>query len=50
MEIRILLSAADSPSAWELRVFVREQIIKFIKENYPDALPKSRVLLDENKA
>ena len=43
MQLRILVSADDSPTAWELRVFLREHLIKFIKENYPESLPKTRV-------
>ena len=43
MELRILVSAKDSPTAWELRVFLREKLIQFIKENYPESLPKTRV-------
>jgi small-conductance mechanosensitive channel len=42
MEIRALMSAADSPSAWDLRVNVREKLIDFLQKNYPESLPKSR--------
>lgn len=47
MELRILISAKDSPTAWELRVYLREHLIKFIKENYPESLPKTRVEFPE---
>ena len=43
MEIRALMSSADSPSAWDLRVNVREKLIDFLQKNYPESLPKSRV-------
>ncbi len=43
MEIRALMSAADSPSAWDLRVRVREKLIEFLQLNYPECLPRSRV-------
>ncbi|MBN2699685.1 MAG: mechanosensitive ion channel [Bacteroidales bacterium] len=43
MEVRALVSAADSSSAWDLRVSVREKMIDFLQKNYPDALPRSRV-------
>lgn len=49
MELRILVSADDSPTAWELRVFLREKLIKFIQDNYPESLPKTRVEFPENK-
>ena len=43
MEIRILVSAKNSPEAWDLRVLVREKMIEFIQKNYPDSLPKTRI-------
>ena len=48
MELRILVSADDSPTAWELRVFLREKLIKFIQENYPESLPRTRVEFPED--
>lgn len=45
MELRALMSAADSPSAWDLRVNVREKLIDFLQKNYPESLPRSRVEL-----
>ncbi len=43
MELRALMSAIDSPTAWDLRVYVREKIITFLQENYPEALPRTRL-------
>jgi len=40
--LRALLSAADSSSAWDLRCEVREGLIDFIRERYPQALPRTR--------
>jgi small-conductance mechanosensitive channel len=48
LEIRILVSAKNSPTAWDLRVFIREKMIEFIQKNYPESLPRTRVVL-ENK-
>jgi small-conductance mechanosensitive channel len=48
VELRALMSAADSSSAWELRCEVREKLIAFIRQNYPDALPKVRAELTES--
>lgn len=45
VEIRILVSASNSPRLWDLRVYVREKMVEFIQENYPDTLPKARILL-----
>jgi small-conductance mechanosensitive channel len=49
MELRILVSADDSPTAWELRVYLREKLIKFIQENYPESLPRTRVEFPEDE-
>ncbi len=49
MELRLLLSAVDSPTLWDLRVLVREKIIEFLQKNYPEHLPKSRVVIDGEK-
>lgn len=43
VEIRALVSAVDSSVAWDLRVYIRENLIKFIQKNYPGSLPVSRV-------
>lgn len=48
VEIRALMDADTSPKAWDLRVFVREKLIEFIQKEYPQCLPKTRVLMDEN--
>ena len=45
MELRVLLSSATSPSAWNLRCLVREKLLMFLQENYPDSLPRARVEL-----
>jgi len=42
MEIRALMSAADASIAWDLRCEVREKLIDFIQQRYPDSLPKVR--------
>ncbi|MGN6365006.1 mechanosensitive ion channel family protein [Asticcacaulis taihuensis] len=46
IKIRILVSAANSPTAWDLRCFVREQMIRFIQDTYPQCLPKTRAALE----
>jgi small-conductance mechanosensitive channel len=45
VETRLLVSATDSPTAWDLRVYLRENIIKFIQQRYPESLSKSRVVI-----
>ena len=49
VESRILVSAKNSPTCWDLRVLVREKMIEFVQKNYPNSLPKTRVVLQENK-
>lgn len=49
VELRALMSAKDSPTAWDLRVLVREKLIEFLQKNYPESLPKKRVWLQDNE-
>jgi small-conductance mechanosensitive channel len=46
VEVRALMSAKDSSTAWDLRVFIREKLIEFLQKNYPESLPKTRVLIE----
>jgi small-conductance mechanosensitive channel len=46
IELRALLSAADSGALFDLRADVREGLVRFIQQNYPDSLPKTRTVLD----
>lgn len=43
MQLRILVSAKDSSTLWDLRCYVREQLIEFLQKNYPQCLPKIRL-------
>lgn len=45
IELRALMSAKDSGTAWDLRVFIREKLIAFLQEKYPESLPKTRITL-----
>ncbi|MGQ7869947.1 mechanosensitive ion channel family protein [Sunxiuqinia sp. sy24] len=49
LELRALVSAKDSPAAWDLRVHVREELIRFVQNDYPQFLPKSRIKLTEKE-
>jgi len=42
IELRALMSAVDASTAWTLRCEVREKLVSFIQEKYPNALPKVR--------
>jgi len=48
VEIRALMSAVDSPTAWDLRVLVREKLIGFLQENYPESLPHKRLYINKD--
>jgi small-conductance mechanosensitive channel len=45
VQVRALVSAADSGKAWDLRCAVREKLVDFIRENHPEALPRLRAEL-----
>jgi small-conductance mechanosensitive channel len=47
IEVRALMSAASSGNAFDLRCDVREGLIKFIQENYPQSLPTTRIASQE---
>lgn len=47
IELRALISAGDASTAWTLRCEVREKLVTFIQQNYPQCLPKFRAELDQ---
>ncbi len=47
VELRALVSAADSATVWNLRCYVRENMIRFLQERYPQSLPKIRMEIRE---
>jgi hypothetical protein len=42
MEIRCLVSSRNSSESFDLRCLVREQMIVFLRDNYPEAFPRVR--------
>ncbi len=46
VELRALMGAPDSGSAWDLRCAVREKLLHFLQTNYPDRLPRMRVEME----
>lgn len=50
MEIRMLMSAKDSPRVFDLRCEVREQMIAYVQTTYPGALPRFRADFDARLA
>ncbi|MGE0113418.1 MAG: mechanosensitive ion channel family protein [Steroidobacteraceae bacterium] len=42
LEIRALASARNASDAWDLRCVVREKLIVFLQQQYPESLPRLR--------
>ncbi|SCG53149.1 hypothetical protein GA0070609_2765 [Micromonospora echinaurantiaca] len=40
--IQLQASAADGPSAWDLRCDLREAMVRYLRENHPQWLPRTR--------
>lgn len=45
IELRALADARDAGTAWDLRCYIREQLITFLQTRYPQSLPKMRAEL-----
>jgi hypothetical protein len=39
------MSASDGGRAWDLRCLVREKLLHFLQQRYPECLPKTRAEL-----
>ena len=44
--VRFTVSAKDSDDLWTLRCAVREQMMTWLQQEHPDALPRTRVSLE----
>lgn len=42
IRLRVLVSAGDSSTAWDLRCEIREKLLAWLNANHPDALPRLR--------
>jgi small-conductance mechanosensitive channel len=47
IQLRVLVSAADSSRNWDLRCYIRENLIAFIQKSYPHCLPQLRAVMIE---
>jgi small-conductance mechanosensitive channel len=43
VELRALVSAEDSSKQWDLRCLVRERLLTFLQQKYPESLPRLRL-------
>jgi small-conductance mechanosensitive channel len=46
LELRALASAANASAAWDLRCEVREKLVVFVQQNFPESLPRMRASLE----
>jgi small-conductance mechanosensitive channel len=46
MQLRAIMSANNSSAAFDLRCLVRERLIAFLQQNYPESLPLNRAQLN----
>lgn len=42
--VRVLASAGDAASAWDLKCDLREQLLAWLRDEHPDALPRVRTV------
>ncbi|MFC1804455.1 mechanosensitive ion channel family protein [Candidatus Omnitrophota bacterium] len=49
VELRALMSAADSPTAWNLRCEVREKLLEFLQQRFPECLPRIRIEMNKGE-
>jgi small-conductance mechanosensitive channel len=49
MVLRVLVSANDAPSAFDLRCHLREGLITYLRDHHPESLPQTRIQIGEKK-
>lgn len=45
VELRVCISAADGGKQWNLRCEVREKMIEYLQREYPNSLPRTRMVV-----
>ncbi len=50
LQLRAVVSAANSSDLWDLRCLVRERLIEFLQKQYPQCLPRGRVDLNSTSS
>lgn len=50
IEVRAIMSSKNAGDSWDLRCLVREEMIKFVRENYPKSLPTYRYEISMEEA
>ncbi|HEY8319310.1 MAG TPA: mechanosensitive ion channel domain-containing protein [Amnibacterium sp.] len=49
VHVRILLTAVDAGTLFDLRCFVREELIRWLQRTSPEALPRTRLVLTRDR-
>lgn len=49
VRVRILVTAVDAPTLFDLRCFIREEMVEWLQSKDPAAIPRSRVQLVEQE-
>ena len=47
LQVRFVASAENSNAQWNLRCLIREHMVQWVRENYPDAMPRTRVIVEQ---
>jgi hypothetical protein len=48
MELRCLMSCRNAGQAFDLRCYIREHMIEYIRTTFPESLSKTRIVFDNN--
>ncbi|MFP4377279.1 MAG: mechanosensitive ion channel family protein [Spirochaetales bacterium] len=48
-QVRVLVTAKDSPRLWDLRCLVREQLISYVQQEHPEMMPRFRAIVGEQE-
>jgi len=46
LELRALASSSDASKSWDLRCEMREKLVEFVKDQYPESLPRLRATFE----
>lgn len=49
VRVRVLVTAVDAPTLFDLRCYVREELVHWVQQTHPEAEPAQRVLVDESR-
>lgn len=50
VRVRILVTAQDAPTLWDLRCYVREAMVLWVQNQMPDAAPAQRIIMADASA